>query len=158
MDKKEFWQEQLSQSRAALEALLNQLAPEQWQTPVFSEEQSWTVQDVVAHLVENERAMSIHIHKIRKGEETVPASFDLQQWNAGLKTRTGAVSPAELRQRMIEVRAKTLQGLATITEADWQLTGRHPARGVITIEQYFETIAGHETSHTTDIKTALGLA
>ncbi len=157
MSKHDYYREQLQQSRAALEAVLNQLSPEQWQTPVFSEGQTWTVRDVVAHLVENERGMSIHVHKIRKGEETVPEGFDLQAWNAGLKSRTGELSPVELRQRMQDVRARTLQGLESITAGEWPLSGRHPARGVSTIEQYFETMVDHETTHTADIKTALGI-
>jgi hypothetical protein len=109
-------------------------------TPIISEGNTWTVLDIVAHLVENERGMSIHVHKIRKGQETVPPDFNLNQWNAGLKGRMGHPSPAELLANMAD------------------LAGRHPARGVITIAQYYETMAGHDAWHTNDIKKALGLA
>lgn len=158
MNKKVAWKQQLDQSRANLESVLDQLSSEQWQTPVFSEGQTWTVRDVVAHLVENERGMSIHIHKIRKGRETVPENFDLQEWNAGLKSRAGDVQPGELRKQLVEVRQRTLQEMETLSPAEWELTGRHPFRGVITIEQYYETMADHEATHTQDIKTALKMA
>jgi hypothetical protein len=82
----------------------------------------------------------------------------LNQWNAGLKGRMGNPTPTELLQALAQTRAKTLEVLNSIRADEWSLTGRHPARGVITIEQYYETMAGHDTWHTNDIKKALGLA
>ncbi len=154
-DKKSELKQKLAQTRANLENLLASLTPEQWCTPVISEGNTWTVLDVVAHLAENERGMSIHIHKIRHGKETVPEGFDLTQWNAGLKERAGTPTPAELLQTLAQTRAKTLEVLETIRDDEWRLTGHHPARGLITIEQYYETMAGHDAGHTDDIKTAL---
>jgi hypothetical protein len=157
-DKKSELKQKLTHTRADLENLLASLTPNQWNVPVISEGNTWTVLDIVAHLVENERGMSIHVHKIRKGQETVPADFDLNQWNAGLKGRMGNPTPTELLQALAQTRAKTLEVLNSIRADEWSLIGRHPARGVITIEQYYETMAGHDTWHTNDIKKALGLA
>ena len=155
MDKKVYWQQQLAQSRAALIELLDSLSEEQWQIPVFGEGQDWTVQDVVAHLIESEQGMSIHIHKVRKGRETLPEGFNLDDWNAGLNDRTGETTPQELREKLEPVRERTLQGLETLTDDEWSLTGRHGLRGVITIEQYYETISGHEATHTEHMKRAI---
>ena len=154
MDRKTYWNDRLTQSRASLNSVLDQLSPDQWQTKVYGEGQDWTVQDVVSHLVDSENGMSIHIYKIRKGRETVTEEFDLDQWNAGVRERIGGASPKELRQRLDAVRKRLLDGLATISEGEWQLTGRHPFRGIISIEQYFETISDHETLHTGHIKQA----
>ncbi|MEZ4859807.1 MAG: DinB family protein [Caldilineaceae bacterium] len=150
------WQEKLAASRQALLALLNSLQPEQWETPVFSEGDTWTVTTVVSHLIDGERGMSIQVHKIRKGEETVPANFDLARWNAGVKKRMGNPSPAELLSGLEATRTKTLEGMNSLSDTEWALTGRHPARGMITIEQYYETIHGHELSHAADIRQAMG--
>ncbi|MBI1878762.1 MAG: DinB family protein [Chloroflexi bacterium] len=156
-DKKTTLKQKLTQARTDLENLLASLTPEQWHTPVISEGNTWTALDIVAHLVENERGMSIHVHKIRKGQETVPPDFNLNQWNAGLKGRMGHPSPEELLANMVQTRTRTLEGLESIRDEEWDLTGRHPARGVITIAQYYETMAGHDAWHTGDIKKALGL-
>jgi hypothetical protein len=156
-NKKERLKQRLAQARTALETLLASLTPEQWHTPVISEGDTWTPLDIVAHLVENERGMSIHVHKIRKGQETIPSGFDLTQWNAGLKGRMGSPTPAELLAAMAQNRAKTLEVLESIEAEEWSLTGRHPFRGPITIEQYYETMALHDIGHTKDIKKALGL-
>jgi uncharacterized protein (TIGR03083 family) len=150
------WQTQLSASRQHLLAVLNTLTPEQWQTPVYSHGDTWTVVTVVTHLIDSERGMSIQVHRARKGEETLPEGFDLNRWNAGVKKRLGEPSPQELLSLLETTRAKTLEVMATLNDEDWTRTGRHASRGVITVEQYYETIAGHEVQHADDIRNALG--
>ncbi len=148
-------QQQLAASRAALLALLESLQPAQWEVTVFSEGDPWTVRTLIGHLNESERGMSIQIHKTRKGVETIPPDFDLARWNAGVKQRIGTPSPDELIDSLAITRAKTLEMLDTLTADDWARVGRHPSRGLITIQQYYETIHGHELTHTADIKRAL---
>lgn len=157
-DRKAEYTQKLTQARTNLLNLLNSLSAEQLQTPVISEGQTWTPLDLVAHLLENERAMSIHVHKIRNGRETVPTGFDLKQWNAGLKERVGTLpSLKEMLNELAQVRVKTLEVLESLSEEEWDLQGRHPNRGRIPIEQYYETIAEHDTWHINDIKNGLGL-
>ena len=155
-NKKVIWQEKLEQSRQELLALLHSLQAAQWEAIVFSENEPWTVTTAVSHLIDSERGMSIQVHKIRKGEPTVPDEFDLERWNAGVKKRIGNLTSAELLAALESTRAKTLEGLASLQEEEWARSGRHPSRGVITIEQYYETIAGHERMHAQDIQQALG--
>jgi hypothetical protein len=154
-DKKTELKQKLTQTRTDLESLLASLTNAQWFTPIISEGDTWTVRDIVAHLVENERGMSIHVHKIRQGKETVPEDFDLTQWNAGLKGRMGNPTPAELLEALAQTRAKTMSVLESIGPEEWNLTGRHPSRGPITIEQYYETMADHDAGHAADIRKTL---
>ncbi len=156
-NKQETWRKTLAQARQALLTLLNSLEPAQWDAAVFSENSPWTVATAVGHLIDGERGMSIQVHKIRKGEPTLPEGFDLERWNAGVQKRIGNPSPAELLAALDSTRAKTLEELAALKEEEWALSGRHPSRGVITIEQYYATIAGHDQLHMQDIKQALGL-
>lgn len=154
-DKKTLWQQKLAQSRMQLRSVLTRLTDEQWQAEVYSEGQTWTVTNVVAHLAESETGMSIQVHKVRQGQETVPEGFDLDRWNAGLTKRTGDISPEELLHKLAEVRTRTLQEMDTLKDEEWALTGRHPSQGVITIEQYYKVISGHEVMHAQDIATAI---
>ena len=158
VDRKTEWQQKLAASRAALLALLTSLQPEQWTQPVFTEGDTWTVTTVVSHLLDSERGMSIQIHKTRKGEETIPEGFDINRWNASVQKRVGNLSSAELIAGLEATRAKTLDVMNSLQDEDWGRTGRHPTRGLITIEQYYETIYGHELSHAADMKRALALA
>ena len=156
MNRTEKWTQTLAEARSALLETLHSLSPEQWEQVVFGEGDQWTVSTIVGHLIDSERGMSIHVHKIRKGEETLPPGFDLERWNAGVKQRVGSPSPAELLAGLAATRARTLQGLHSLAESDWERTGQHPSRGIITVEQYFETIAGHERMHLDHIKNAIG--
>jgi uncharacterized protein (TIGR03083 family) len=154
-DRKTQWRQKLAESRTALLALLNSLQPAQWDQPVFSEGDTWTVTTVVSHLLDSERGMSIQIHKTRKGEETIPAGFDIDRWNAGVQQRVGNLSPDKLLAGLEATRAKTLEVMNSLQDEDWTRTGRHPSRGVITIEQYYETIHAHERMHAEDMRKAL---
>lgn len=154
-DKQTALKQKLSQNRTELETLLKSLTPEQWQTPVIEEGDTWTVLTIASHLAENEKGMSIHIHKTRQGKETVPEGFNVHEWNAGVNKRIGSPSPAELLDMMAQTRARTLAGLESIKDEEWGLKGRHPTQGLITIEQYFETIANHDLEHLTQVKRAL---
>jgi len=157
MNRTEKWTKALGEARAALLETLNGLSPAQWEQVVYSEDDRWTVSTIVGHLIDSERGMSIHVHKICKGEETLPAGFDLQRWNAGVKQRIGNPTPAELLSGLQTARARTLKGLNALQEEDWERSGRHPSRGVISVEEYYETIVAHELTHLGDIKAALGL-
>jgi hypothetical protein len=99
--------------------------------------------------------MSIHVHKIRKGEPTLPDNFDLNRWNAGVAGRVGETTPEELLTLLASTRTKTLAVMNSLSDEEWSLSGRHPSRGVITIEQYYETMAGHDLGHANDIRKAI---
>jgi hypothetical protein len=157
MDKKTELKQKLNQARSDLTGLLTSLTDAQWRTPVISDGDTWTPLNVAAHLAENERGMSIHIYKTRQGKETVPEGFKVDDWNAGLKGRMGTPTPAEVLQNLEQVRAKTLEVLETINDVEWGLKGRHPAQGLITIEEYYHVIANHDLSHLNDIKRGLGI-
>jgi hypothetical protein len=149
-------EQEIKQARDDLKQLLSSLTESEWHTVVISEGQDWTVLDLVGHLAENERGMSIHIHKIRTGRETIPPDFDLEQWNAGLKERLVAAPIADPLAMLDQVRERTLQVLHDLNEPDFTLMGRHPSRGLITIKQYYDTIAAHDIDHAGDIRRGLG--
>ena len=154
-EKRSHWQQKLNESRQELLSFLNELPAEQWTSPVFSEGEPWTITTVVSHLLDSEKGMSIQIHKTRKGEETIPEGFDINRWNASVQKRVGDLSPADLLAALESTRVKTLEVMNSLKDEDWSRTGRHPSRGVITIDQYYETIYGHELMHAEDMKRAL---
>lgn len=154
MSHQQKWNEKLSSLRADLIACLNGLPETAWQTPVFGEGEGWSVANLVGHLIDSERGMSIHVHKIRKGEETLPPDFDLNRWNSGVQARIGDRTPAELLTALAATRAKTLEVMNSLQAAEWALRGRHPSRGEISVEEYYETIYLHEQMHLRDIQKA----
>ena len=106
-EKKAMFKAKLTEARNQLTELLQSLSEEQLNTPVIADGDEWTPLNVVSHLVENERGMSIHIYKVRNGRETVPETFKVEDWNAGLKERMGQPSREELLKALEETRTKT---------------------------------------------------
>jgi len=154
-EKKAHWRAKLAESRAALNEFVATLSKDDWQKIVFSEGNDWTIHTIMTHLMESEGGMSVQIHKTRKGKETIPDGFDLARWNAGLKERAGEPTTDELLAQMEQTRAKTLAVMESLEDDDWEKVGRHPSRGLISIEQYYETIHAHELTHVEDAKKAL---
>ncbi|HMQ51535.1 MAG TPA: DinB family protein [Anaerolineae bacterium] len=155
--KKAEYTQLLTQARTELKGFITSLSDQQLTTPVISDGGTWTVLDVLAHLAENERGMSIHVYKIRNGRGTVPEGFQINEWNAGLKERMGSPTLPELLDMLDETRAQTLETMQSLGDEEWTLTGRHPVQGIITIEQYYRTMANHDREHLADIKRGLGL-
>jgi hypothetical protein len=151
----QLWRQRLEEARQPLLTLLASLTPTQWETTVYHDGEPWSVATIVSHLIDSERGMSVHVHKTRKGEPTVPEGFDIHRWNAGVKTRVGNLSPGELLDALVATRSKTLSVLDSLQPEDWGRVGRHPTRGMITIEQYYETVEQHDRLHRQDIQTAL---
>ncbi|MFQ5611512.1 MAG: maleylpyruvate isomerase family mycothiol-dependent enzyme [Anaerolineae bacterium] len=154
--KKDKLHQKLTKARLQLRTLLTGLSQEQWQEPVYGEGQDWTVRDMVAHLVDAEYGLTRQIERICQGSSGIPEDFDLAAWNKKAVARMADKSPQELLQTMAQNRVKLLEVLDSIEEADWQKSGRHPSMAILTVEQYFKTIASHEANHTWEIAQAVG--
>ncbi len=145
-------------SREALFATLDLLSPEDWDTPVQSEGEGWTVRHVVTHLLDTEQSQMILLQRLRNGEETVPADFDIDRWNRRVK-KMEPRSTEELRSGMEESRMAFNALFDQIMPHELALTGRHPATGdETTLERFLEVLAWHETHHTKEITDGLNAA
>jgi uncharacterized damage-inducible protein DinB len=142
-------------SREALFATMDGLSDQDWDTPVQSEGEGWTVRHVITHLLDTEQSQMMLMHRLRGGEETVPADFDIDRWNRRVKKMEP--KPAdELRAGLEQSRAVFGSLLDQITPEDLTLTGRHPALGEdVTLERFLELLAWHESHHTKEITDGL---
>ena len=154
-DKKTTLKQYLSEAKTELVTFLQTLTPEQWEQQAFIDGNKWTVRDIITHLVESETGLSTQIYKIRTGRESVPEGFDIDRWNAGLQKRMGDLTPAELLQGLEDVRQKTLERLDTVEAHEWEVSGRHPTLGIVSVEKYYQIIARHQQQHLADIQSAL---
>jgi hypothetical protein len=156
-DKKSEFKQKLAETKAALDELLPELSDEQWQTVVIAEGNQWRVLEVVAHLVEAETTLNQRIERMRQGRQAMPPGYSIDGWNAGLKERMKQPTPETLLQGLAEVRLETLARLETIADNEWGLESLHPTRGTVTVEDYYNIIAGHQRWHLEDIRQGLGL-
>jgi DinB superfamily len=134
----------LSRTPAALDSLLRDL-PEAW-TMCNEGENSWSVFDVLGHLIHLERTgwMSRVRTVLREGETQTFAPVD--RW-AQLHQSRGPLEPrldefTRLRSESLdELRALNLQ------PDDLALRGRHPSLGVVTLSEVLATWAAHDLTH-----------
>jgi DinB family protein len=135
----------LTRTPAALNALLRDL-PEQW-THRNEGEGTWTVFDVVGHLIHGECSDWIPRVKtiLEFGESRAFTPFDREGHAREIQSK----SLPQLLDDFARVRAENLdklRGLGIRTE-DLARRGRHPSLGVVTLGNLLATWAAHDLTH-----------
>ena len=154
-DKKAEIKQFLQNARQDLFATLDQISDEQWTTAVFSEGDTWTVEDILRHLTDSQRSMTGLMTKIRDTGEGVPDDFDLARWNASRVNKYRAKGREQLLTQLESDQAQLFSFIDALADDDWQKEGRHGAGDIISIEQICRIIGGHEQIHAADIKAAI---
>jgi hypothetical protein len=135
----------LSRTPAALDALLRDL-PDVW-TRRNEDGDTWSVFDVIGHLVHGERADWMPRVKIilQFGETRVFDPFD----RLAHRRESEGKSLGHLLDEFDSLRAANLHELRelNLTSEDLRLHGRHPALGGVTLSQLLATWAAHDLTH-----------
>jgi hypothetical protein len=135
----------LSRTPTALDALLRDL-PEMW-TIRNEGENTWSAFDVLGHLIHGEltdwmpRARMV----LQFGESKTFDTFDRR---AQERDSVGK-SMDQLLDEFARLRAKNLDELRALNlrSEDLEMSGRHPALGVVTLSQLLATWAVHDLTH-----------
>lgn len=135
----------LSRTPAALNTLLRDL-PEAW-TQRHEGDSTWSVFDVVGHLIHGERTDWIpRLHRILDSGESKP--FDRFDRFAQERESQGK-SLGQLLDEFARLRAENLdhvRGL-NLQSKDMERRGAHPALGVVTLSQLLATWPAHDLTH-----------
>jgi len=135
----------LTRTPGALNALLRDL-PESW-TFRNEGENTWTVFEVVGHLIYAERTNWIPRAKmiLQAGETRPFESFD----RAGQVRECAGKSLPQLLDEFARVRSESLAELRglSLQPQDFERRGQHPALGVVTLSQLLATWAAHDLTH-----------
>ena len=135
----------LSRTPAALNSLLRDL-PDAW-TRRNEGEKTWTPSEVVGHLIHGEHADWMPRVKmiLRAGESQTFERFD----RLGHLREMEGKSLVHLLDEFARLRAENLAELRqlNIQPAQFELRGRHPALGVVTLSQLLSTWAVHDLTH-----------
>jgi len=135
----------LTRTPATLDALVRDL-PENW-THSNEGDGTWSVFDVLGHLIHAERTDWLPRANIilEYGEARTFAPFD----RSGHAQEIQGKSLAQLLDEFARVRSENLDKLRAkkLSPADLERSGRHPALGVVTLEQLLATWAAHDLTH-----------
>jgi hypothetical protein len=135
----------LSRTPPAFDALLRDL-PDVW-TRRNEDGDTWSVFDVIGHLVQGERTDWMARAKIilQFGETRVFDPYDrLEQ-----RRESEGKSLGQLLDEFASLRAANLDGLQALnlTAEDLRRRGRHPSFGSVTLSQLLATWAAHDLTH-----------
>ncbi len=135
----------LARTPAALNALLRDL-PTAW-TNSNEGGDTWTVLEVLMHLVHTDRADWISRVQtiLNYGETQVLRSVDRE----GDETELRSMSLPQLLDEFARVRAQKLDELRALNlqPADLERQGKHSVFGVVTLSQLLATWAAHDLTH-----------
>jgi hypothetical protein len=135
----------LARTPATLNALLRDL-PEAW-TLRNEGENTWSVFDVVAHLIYGERADWIPRARLilQFGESRAFETFDRKGHIQASQGKT----LAQLLDEFARVRSESMDQLRgmNLGPEDLERRGRHPAFGPVTLSQHLASWAAHDLTH-----------
>ena len=135
----------LTRTPATLDALLRDL-PEVW-THCHEGEGTWTVIDVIGHLIHGERTDWMpRVRMILKVADAQP--FEAFDRSGHVRDSQGR-SLGQLLDEFARLRAGNLNNLQALSlrPQDLARRGRHPSLGVVTLSELLATWAAHDLTH-----------
>ena len=136
-------------------AIFAGLTDEQWQTEVYTEDQTWTIRNVLAHFVTSERGLVKLFERIRVGGEGAADDFSIDRYNAAQQEKTKGLPPQELLEQYKEVRSDSVAWTLSLEESDLEKQGRHPFLEITNLREMIKMLYLHNIIHYRDMKKAL---
>lgn len=133
-------------------AYFSSLPDEQWNTEVYTENDIWTVRDVLAHFVTSERGLHKLFKSIREGGLGASEDFSIDRYNARQQEKTQDLTPEELLDQFIDVRSDLARWVSKLSKEDLALIGRHPYMGQVQLGEMIKMIYLHHQFHFRDFR------
>ncbi len=150
--------EKLNDARSELMAFFDGLAAGEWDTAVYHESTTWTITDILRHLVDAERGMASMIMQWQQGQDPRPARLrpgPLEQPHRKRKP------PTKSRMNSSPTFARIAPNLPELHRHPPRRRlgpkqGRHGSLRIMSIEEVCHLIADHELDHLRAAKETLG--
>lgn len=144
--------ERLKKEGEKVVATFAALTDEQWRSNVYTEGDTWTIRDVLAHFVTSERGLLKLFKNIREGGLGASEDFSIDHYNARQQEKTKDLTPQELLEQFVEVRADTIKWVSALSEDDLAKEGRHPFLGQVQLVEMLKMIYLHNQIHFRDFR------
>lgn len=138
-----------------IHAIFSAFTDSQWNAEVYTEGTTWTIRNVLSHLVTSERGLIKLFEQIRQGGEGASLDFSIDRYNASMQARNKDLSPSELLEQYKEIRANSIDWVSGLKDDELEIQGRHPFLGVTTIREMIKMLYIHNQTHYRDIKKVL---
>ena len=128
------------------------LSEEQWQTKVYTEGETWTIRNILAHFVSSERGLLKLFESIRQGGLGAADDFSIDHYNARQQEKSKDLTVPELLEQFAEVRADTVKWTAGLSQEELAIEGRHPFLGQVPLIEMLKMIYLHNQLHFRDLR------
>ncbi len=146
----------LAESRQYLNHVLDQVG-DRWDTPVYSDGAAWTVRQLAIHLMISDKGQTSTVMGIARGENPVPADFDLERYNRRSVEKRADASIEDVRASLANSFAEREQWLDTLDDTALDREGRHGSGRILSVAQILQVMADHERDHANDIAKVLNI-
>lgn len=124
----------------------------EWTREVYTEGDTWTIRNVLAHFVTSERGLIKLFEQIRQGGSGAADDFSIDRYNAAMQERTKDASPAELVEQFKQIRENSIAWVSGLKEEELEIIGRHPFLQMTTIREMIKMLYIHNMTHFRDMK------
>ncbi len=136
-------------------AFFAELTDDQWVGEVYTEGETWTIRNVLAHYVTSERGLVRLFERIRTTGEGAADDFSIDRYNTAQQEKTKDLTPAELLEQYKQIRAESVQWVSGLKDEELDIKGRHPFLGETVIREMIKMLYLHNQLHYRDVKRAL---
>ena len=148
--------EKLKSEGEKIISIFSNLTDDAWNQEVYTEGTTWTIGNVLAHLVTSERGLIKLFEQIRRGGEGAAEDFSIDRYNAAMQERTKELPPQELLEQYKQIRANSVAWVSRLQEQELEIMGRHPFLQMTTIREMIKMLYIHNLTHYRDMKKAIG--
>ncbi|MDK1080966.1 MAG: DinB family protein [Anaerolineae bacterium] len=127
------------------------LSDDKWELKVYNEGETWTIRNVLAHLVTAERGLFKLFKLVREGGMGVSDEFSVDRYNARQQEKSAGIPTAELLEQFGEVRNELAEWVSNLSQEDLKIEGRHPFLGQVQLVEMIKLIYRHNQIHIRDI-------
>ena len=128
------------------------LTNEQWHTEVYTEDQIWTIRNVLAHFVTSERGLLRLFKSIREGGLGASEDFSIDYYNARQQEKSKDLTSQELLKQFADVRADSVKWVSQLSDEDLAKEGRHPYLGQVQLIEMLKMLYLHNQIHFRDFR------
>ena len=146
----------LAESRKHLNHVLDNVG-DGWDTQVYTEGAAWTVRQLAIHLMISDKGQTTTAMAIARGEDPVPADFDLERYNRRSVEKRADAGLDDIRASLATSFAERDAWLDTLDDTALDKHGRHGSGRILTVTQIMQVMADHERDHANDIAKVLNI-
>jgi hypothetical protein len=146
---------ELEKSLNALIALYRSLKPEELNLKVYQDGESWTVIQVLAHLITIERSMQWLFNNILSGGPGASPDFDIEKFNRSQPKKLFKSDLDDLIQQFHAVRETTISIVRNMDENDLDREGLHAYHGHGKLERFIRWAYEHQRIHEDEMRQVL---